>query len=132
MVLNLSKVLQQKTDVLQSLRERTKSYLAKFGYTQKAMAAAVGISETYLNDFLNGRRGMSVQPFAKIEQVLSLNATQRKLQFYTGGNTGARMCNLQAKGRNVKGQVKSGDSYGDVIEETQVAFSKFNENRMEV
>jgi transcriptional regulator with XRE-family HTH domain len=132
MVLNLSKVLQQKTDVLQSLRERTKSYLAKFGYTQKAMAAAVGISETYLNDFLNGRRGMSVQPFAKIEQVLSLNATQRKLQFYTGGNTGARMCNLQAKGRNVKGQVKFGDSYGDVIEETQVAFSKFNENRMEV
>jgi transcriptional regulator with XRE-family HTH domain len=132
MAVNLSKILQQKADVLQSLRDRTKVYLAKFGYTQKAMAAAVGISETYLNDFLNGRRGMSVQPFAKIEQVLSLNATQRKLQFYTGGNTGARMCNLQAKGRNVKGQVKSGDSYGDVIEETQVAFSKFNENRMEV
>jgi transcriptional regulator with XRE-family HTH domain len=131
MVLNLSKIMQQKTDVLQSLRERTKSYLAKFGYSQKAMASAVGISETYLNDFLNARRGMSVQPFAKIEQVLSLNANQRKLQFYTGGNTGARLCNLQAKGRNVKGQVKFGDSYGDVIEETHAAFSKFNQTRME-
>jgi transcriptional regulator with XRE-family HTH domain len=131
MVVNLSKILQQKADVLQSLRERTKTYLSRWGYSQKAMASAVGISETYLNDFLNGRRGMSVQPFAKIEQVLSLNANQRKLQFYTGGNTGARLCNLQAKGRNVKGQVKFGDSYGDVIEETHAAFSKFNQTRME-
>lgn len=79
MVVNLSKILQQKADVLQSLRERTKNYLAKFGYSQKALAAAVGISETYLNDFLNGRRGMSEIPFAKIEHVLSLNATHRKL-----------------------------------------------------
>jgi DNA-binding XRE family transcriptional regulator len=50
MVLNLSKVLLQRADVLQSLRERTKNYLAKFGYTHKAMASAVGISETYLNE----------------------------------------------------------------------------------
>jgi transcriptional regulator with XRE-family HTH domain len=72
MVLNLSKVLQQKADVLQSLRDRTKTYLSKWGYSQKAMAAAVDISETYLNDFLNGRRGMSEVPFAKIEQILSV------------------------------------------------------------
>ena len=70
MVVNLSKILQQKADVLQSLRERTKVYLSKHGYTQKAMASAVGISETYLNDFLNGRRGMPEIPFAKIEHVL--------------------------------------------------------------
>src|ERR1700748_3408690 len=101
MVVNLSKILQQKADVLQSLRERTKAYLSKWGYSQKQMASAVGISETYLSDFLNGRRGMPEVPFAKIEQVLSVNATQRKLQFYTGGNTGARMCNLQARGKNL-------------------------------
>ena len=131
MVVNLSKILQQKAGVLQSLRERTKAYLSKWGYSQKQMASAVGISETYLSDFLNGRRGMSEVPFAKIEQVLSVNATQRKLQFYTGGNTGARMCNLQARGKNLEGQVKFIDKYGDVIRETQVAFSKFNQNRTE-
>jgi transcriptional regulator with XRE-family HTH domain len=131
MVVNLSKILQQKADVLQSLRERTKNYLARFGYSQKAMAAAVGISETYLSDFLNGRRGMSEVPFAKIEQVLSLTATQRKLQFYNGGNAGARMCNLQARGNNLKGQVKFGDKYGDVINQTHAAFSKINQDRME-
>jgi transcriptional regulator with XRE-family HTH domain len=108
MVVNLSKILQQQADVLQSLRDRAKDYLVKFGYSQKAMASAVGISETYLSDFLNGRRGMTEVPFAKIEQVLSLSATQRKLQFYNGGNTGARMCKLQARGKNLKGQVKFG------------------------
>jgi transcriptional regulator with XRE-family HTH domain len=131
MVLNLSKILQQKADVLQSLRERTKTYLSKWGYTRKSMAAAVGISETYLNDFLNGRRGLTEIPFAKIEQVLSLNAQQRKLQFYTGGNTGAQACHLQAKGRNIRGQVSHDKSYGDVINETHAAFSKINQNRME-
>jgi transcriptional regulator with XRE-family HTH domain len=131
MVLNLSKVLQQKADVLQSLRERIKIYLSKWGYSQKAMANAVGISETYLNDFLNGRRGMSEVPFVKIEHLLSLNATQRKLQFYCGGNTGTRACHLQSKGENIKGQVKYDKSFGDAIKETQVAFSKYNKNRME-
>jgi len=131
MVVNLSKNLQQKADVLQSLRERTKAYLSKWGYSQKQMASAVGISETYLSDFLNGRRGMSEVPFAKIEQVLSVNATQRKLQFYTGGNTGARMCNLQARGKNLEGQVKFGEKYGDVINQTHAAFSKINQDRME-
>src|ERR1700747_986111 len=131
MVVNLSKILQQKAAGLQSLRDRTKTYLSKWGYSQKAMSSAVGISETYLNDFLNGRRGMSEIPFAKIEHVLSLNATQRKLQFYCGGSAGARMCNLQAKGRNLKGQVKFGDSYGEVINETHAAFSKINQDRME-
>ena len=131
MVLNLSKVLQQKADVLQGLRDRTKVYLDKFGYSQKAMASAVGISETYLNDFLNGRRGMSPIPFSKIEHVLSLNANQRKLQFYTGGNTGTRICNPQAKGKTLKGQVKFGESYADVIDETHAAFSKINQERKE-
>jgi len=131
MVVNLSKILRQKADVLQNLRDRTKVYLSKYGYAQKAMAAAVGISETYLADFLNGRRGMSEIPFAKIEQVLSLNAGQGKLQFYKGGNTGARACHLQSKGKNIKGQVSYDKSYGDAIEGTQVAFSKFNKNRME-
>ena len=131
MVVNLSKILQQKADALQSLRDRTKVYLSKHGYTQKSMASAVGISETYLADFLNGRRGMSPIPFAKIEQILSLNAGQRKLQFYNGGNTGARACHLQSKGKNVKGQVTYGKSYGDAIEETQAVFSKFNKNRTE-
>jgi transcriptional regulator with XRE-family HTH domain len=131
MVLNLSKVLQQKADVLQSLRDRTKTYLQKFGYSQKAMASAVGISETYLNDFLNSRRGMAEVPFAKIEQILSLNVNQRKLQFYKGGNTGTRMCNLQAKGKTLKGQVKFDRSYADVIDETHAAFSKINQERME-
>jgi DNA-binding transcriptional regulator YdaS (Cro superfamily) len=131
MVVNISKILQQKADVLQSLRDGTKTYLSKWGYTQKAMASAVGISETYLNDFLNGRRGMSPIPFAKIEHVLSLNATQRKLQFYTGGNTGVRARHLQSKGNNLKGQVTYDKSYGDVIDETHAAFSKINQNRME-
>ena len=131
MVVNLSKILQQKADVLQSLRDRTKVYLSKYDYTQKAMASAVGMSETYLNDFLNARRGLSETPFAKIEHVLSLSATERKRQFYTGGNTGARACHLQSKGTNVKGQVSYGKSYGDVVAETHAAFQKINQNRME-
>jgi hypothetical protein len=122
MVVNLSKILQQKADVLQSLRDRTKTYLSKWGYSQKAMSSAVGISETYLNDFLNGRRGMSEVPFAKIEHVLSLKADQRKLQFYQGGNTGARMANLQSKGKTLKGQIKF-DKIA-VIEQTHAAFFK--------
>ena len=127
MVVNLSEILRQKADVLQSLRERTKVYLSKHDHTQKAMASAVGISETYLNDFLNGRRGMSETPFAKIEHILSLSAAQRKLQCYTG----ARACHLQSKGRNVKGQVSYNKSYRDVVSETHAAFSKINQNRME-
>jgi transcriptional regulator with XRE-family HTH domain len=130
MVINLSQILQQKADTLQSLRERTKVYLAQYGYTQKSMATAVGISETYLYDFLNGRRGMSPIAFSKIEQILSLSATQRKLQFYCGGNTGARACHLQAKGKSVKGQVWYDKSYGAVLDETHAAFSKINHNRM--
>jgi transcriptional regulator with XRE-family HTH domain len=130
MVVNLSKVLQQKVDVLQSLRERTKTYLSKWGYSQKAMSAAVGISETYLNDFLNGRRGLSAVPFSKIEHVLSLKADQRKLQFYQGGNTGQRICNMQSKGRNIADQIKFDGI--DAIEETHAEFSKFVERKMEV
>jgi predicted transcriptional regulator len=34
LVLNLSKILQQKDDVLQSLRDCTKTYLSKWGYSQ--------------------------------------------------------------------------------------------------
>jgi transcriptional regulator with XRE-family HTH domain len=132
MVLNLSKVLQQKADVLQSLRDRTKTYLSKWGYSQKAMASVIGISETYLNDFLNGRRGMSEVPFAKIEQILSLNATQRKLQFYSGGNTGARICNLQHKGHNVKGQINLNKFDNGAVAETREAFSNLLERKMEV
>jgi transcriptional regulator with XRE-family HTH domain len=131
MVVNLSKILQQKADVLQSLRERTKAYLSKWGYSQKQMASAVGISETYLSDFLNGRRGISEVPFAKIEQVLSLTATQRKLQFYKGGNSGARFTNLQQKGQNVAGQIKLAKYEGGVVEQTHREFSKFNQDRME-
>ena len=130
MVVNLSKILQQKADVLQSLRERTKAYLSKWGYSQKQMASAVGISETYLSDFLNGRRNMSPIPFAKIEHVLSLNAPQRKLQFYTGGNTGARMANLQSKGNTVKGQIKF-DKIA-ALEQTHAEFSNILEQKLEV
>ena len=130
MVVNLSKILQQKADVLQSLRDRTKAYLSKWGYTQKALAYAVAISETHLNDFLNGRGNMSPIPFAKIEHVLSLNATQRKLQFYAGGNTGARMANLQSKGNTVKGQIKF-DKIA-AIEQTHAEFSNILERKFEV
>ena len=129
MVVNLSKILQQKADVLQSLRDRTKVYLSKYDYTQKAMASAVGISETYLNDFLNGRRGLSAIPFSKIQHILSLNANQRKLQFDKGGNTGTRMCNLQAKGRNIPGQIKFNSV--DAVADTHAEFFKYNQQRME-
>ena|ERR1700747_2969124 len=130
-IISLSKILQQKDDVLQSLRDRTKSYLSKWGYSPKAMANAVGISETYLCDFLNGRRGMAVEPFAKIEQILSLNATQRKLQFYKSGNTGARFCNMQHKGHTIPGQIKLAKFENGAVAETHAAFSKFNQDRME-
>jgi transcriptional regulator with XRE-family HTH domain len=131
-IISLSKILQQKADVLQSLRERTKTYLSKWGYSQKVMATAVGISETYLNDFLNGRRGMSEVAFAKIEHVLALSATQRKLQFYTSGNTGARMANLQHKGHNIPGQIKLAKYEGGVVEQTHKESSKINQEKLEV
>jgi transcriptional regulator with XRE-family HTH domain len=131
MMLNLSKLHSQKEAMFSSLRDRVKAYLEKFEYTQKQISAVIGVSQSHLADFLSGRRGLSDITFSKIEHVLSLNATQRKLQFYRGGSTGSRMCNLQAKGKNVKGQVKFGDSYGDVIDETHAAFQKINQNRME-
>jgi predicted XRE-type DNA-binding protein len=130
MVLNLSKLHSQQEAMFASLRDRTRAYIAKFGYRQNQIAEAVSVSESHIADFLSAGRGLSDITFAKLEHVLSLNSTQRKLQFYKSGNTGPRMCNLQAKGRNLKGQVKFGDSYGDVINDTQVAFSKFNQNRI--
>jgi transcriptional regulator with XRE-family HTH domain len=131
MMLNLSKLHSQKEAMFSSLRDRVKAYLAKFEYTQKQMSAVIGVSESHLADFLSGRRGLSDITFSKIEQILSLSAAQRKLQFYKGGNTGARACHLQSKGRNVKGPVSYDKSYGDVVAETHAAFQKINENRME-
>jgi hypothetical protein len=128
MILNLSKLHSQQEAIFASLRDRTKAYVAKFGYRQNQIA---GVSESHIADFLSARRGLSEITFAKLEHVLSLNSTQRKFRFYKGGNTGPRMCNLQAKGKNLKGQVKFGDSYGNVINETHAAFSKINQDRME-
>jgi transcriptional regulator with XRE-family HTH domain len=132
MILNLSKLHSQQEAMFSSLRDRTQAYIAKFGYRQNQIAEAIGVSESHIADFLSARRGLSDITFAKLEHILSLNATQRKLQFYTGGNTGTRMCNLQAKGKTLKGQVKFGDSYGDAIQETKAAFSKFNQEKLEV
>jgi transcriptional regulator with XRE-family HTH domain len=131
-IISLSTILQQKDDVLQSLRDRTKTYLSKWRYSQKAMANAVGISETYLCDFLNGRRGMAVESFAKIEQILSLNATQRKLQFYAGGSTGARFTNLQHKGQNIPGQIKLAKYEDGVVEQIHKEFQTINKQKLEV
>ena len=115
-----------------SLRDRTKAYIAKFGYRQNQVAEAIGVSESHMADFLSARRGLSDITFAKLEHVLSLNANQRKLQFYTVGSTGARMCNLQAKGKTLKGQVKFDRSYADVIDETHAAFSKITKEKLDV
>jgi transcriptional regulator with XRE-family HTH domain len=131
MMLNLSKLHSQKEAMFSSLRDRVKAYLAKFEYTQKQMSAVIGVSESHLADFLSGRRGLSDITFSKIEHVLSLNAGQRKFQFYKGRNTGTRACHLQSKGQNVRGQVSYDKSYGDAIEETLVAFQKINQNRIE-
>jgi transcriptional regulator with XRE-family HTH domain len=129
MMLNLSKLHSQKEAMFSSLRDRVKAYLAKFEYTQKQMSAVIGVSESHLADFLSGRRGLSNITFSKLEHVLSLGATQRKLQFYTGGNSGARMANLQSKGNTVKGQVKF--ERIAAIKETHAAFAKISQHRME-
>jgi len=113
-----------------SLRERTKAYIAKFGYRQNQIAEAIGVSNSHVADFLSARRGLSDITFAKLEHILSLNATQRKLQFYTGGNTGARMANLQSKGHNIKGQVKFNKIAA--IEQTDAEFSNILERKLEV
>src|ERR1700758_1009822 len=105
MVLNFSKLRTQQEAMLSSLRDRTKTYLSKWGYTQRQLAEAVKISETHVNDFLQAKRGLSETAFINMEHILSLNATQRKLQFYRGGNSTPRICNLQHKGHNVKGQI---------------------------
>jgi transcriptional regulator with XRE-family HTH domain len=128
MILNLSKLHSQQEAMFASLRERTKAYVAKFGYRQNQIAEAIGVSNSHVADFLSARRGLSDITFAKLEHILSLNATQRKLQFYNGGNSGARMANLQSKGNTVKGQIKF-EKIG-AIEETHAAFAKINENRM--
>ena len=80
-----------------SLRARTRAYIAKFRYRQNQIAEAIGVSESHIADFLSARRGLSDITFAKLEHILSLSAAQTKLQFYRGGNTGPRMCNLQGK-----------------------------------
>jgi transcriptional regulator with XRE-family HTH domain len=130
MILNLRKLYSQQEAMFSSLRDRAKTYLAKYGYHQKQMAEAIGVSETHMADFLSAKRGLSETPFVKLEHILSLNANQRKLQFYKGGNTDTRMCNLQSKVRNIKGQIKF-DSI-EAIEETHAAFSKFNQDKLEV
>ena len=130
MMLNLSKLHSQKEAMFSSLRDRVKAYLAKFEYTQRQMSAVIGVSESHLADFLSGRRGLSDITFSKIEQVLSLSATQRKLQFYQGGNSGARMANLQSEGKNVKGQVKF-DKIA-AIEQTHAEFSNILGRKLEV
>jgi transcriptional regulator with XRE-family HTH domain len=131
MVLNFTKLRQQQDAMLSSLRDRTKTYLNKWGYTQRQLAEAVQISETHLNDFLQAKRGLSETAFFKIEHVLSLNATQRKLQFYKSGNTGARFCNMQHKGQNIPGQIKLAKYDNGAVNETHAAFSKYNQDRME-
>jgi transcriptional regulator with XRE-family HTH domain len=131
MMLNLRKLYSQQEAMFSSLRDRVKAYLAKFGYHQNQIAAVIGVSESHIADFLSARRGLSDITFAKLEHVISLNANQRKLQFYTGGSTGTRMCNLQARGKTLRGQVKFDRSYGDAIQETKAAFSKINQERME-
>jgi predicted transcriptional regulator len=130
MILNLSKLHTQKEAMFSSLRERTKAYIAKFGYRQNQIAEAIGVSNSHVADFLSARRGLSDITFAKLEHILSLNATQRKLQFYTGGNTGARMANLQSKGNTVKGQVKFNKIAA--IEQTHAEFSNILERKLEV
>jgi transcriptional regulator with XRE-family HTH domain len=114
-----------------SLRDRSKAFLAKFGYSQKQIAEATGVSETHMADFLSARRELSDVTFSKLEHILSLNAGQRKLQFYKSGNTGARICNLQHKGHNIKGQIKLAKFDNGAVAETHAAFSKFNQEKME-
>ena len=115
-----------------SLRDRTKAYIAKFGYRQNQVAEAIGVSESHMADFLSARRGLSETTFAKLEHVLSLSTTQRKLQFYKSGNTGARFCNLQHKGRNINGQIKLAKYDGGVVEQTHAEFQKINGQKLEV
>ena len=81
MVLNFTKLRTQQEAMLSSLRGRTKTYLSKWGYTQRQLAEAVKISETHLNDFLQAKRGLSETAFFNMEHVLSLNATQGALTF---------------------------------------------------
>jgi transcriptional regulator with XRE-family HTH domain len=98
-------------------------------HTQKQMATAIGVSESQLADFLSARRGLSDLTFSKLEHVLSLNATHRKLQFYTTGNSNPRLCSLQAKGKNIKGQINVNAI--DAVANNHAAFSKYHQNRME-
>jgi hypothetical protein len=129
MVLNFTKLRQQQDAMLSGLRDRTKAYLSKWGYAQRQLAEAVQISETHLNDFLQSKRGLGEVMYAKMEHVLSLNANQRKLQFYRGGNSGARATHGQVMGNAVKGQIKFGDI--DAVADTHAEFYKFNQKRME-
>src|SRR6201987_5783948 len=59
MILNLSKLHSQQEAIFASLRDRTKAYIAKFGYRQNQIAEAIGVSESHIADFLSARRGLS-------------------------------------------------------------------------
>ena len=71
MILNLLKLHTQQEVMFSTLRDRVKAYLAKFDYTQKQIAAVIGVSESHMADFLSARRGLSDITFSKLKHILS-------------------------------------------------------------
>jgi transcriptional regulator with XRE-family HTH domain len=66
------------TPKARSIVEQLKQAIKRSGETQYAIAQATGISQSVLNRFINGERGISLETAAKLCQYLDLDLAPRR------------------------------------------------------
>ncbi len=66
------------TPKARSIVEQLQQAIKRSGETQYAIAQATGISQSVLNRFINGERGISLETAAKLCQYLDLDLAPRR------------------------------------------------------
>ncbi len=61
-----------------SIVDQLRTAIEKSGETQYAIAQATGVSQSVLNRFINGERGISLETAAKLCQHLDLDLAPRR------------------------------------------------------
>jgi transcriptional regulator with XRE-family HTH domain len=66
------------TPKARSIVEQLQQAITRSGETQYAIAQATGVSQSVLNRFINGERGISLETAAKLCQYLDLDLAPRR------------------------------------------------------
>jgi plasmid maintenance system antidote protein VapI len=66
------------TPKARSIVDQLRSAMERSGKTQYAIAQATGISQSVVNRFVNGERGISLETAAKLCQYLDLDLAPRR------------------------------------------------------